>query len=1174
MGVSKTHPPMPTLKDSYTLWANQMAISTPASPPQQNSVFGQGSDMSLRSTFGMRKKRDKRASMSSISSPTRSMSVRRTSNGSMVFQNGGSTNGTNGTLHPSPPKRNASLHISKVKSAASDDNTVNGTYPPGHPQHSTTHARVPSNSSFNFTTHSRTPSDVFAPDHISLHQKTESMSSNDLDTLEQLVQPDLSMPEKATASLDQLYNMLAERTVQLSHNSYQNTQLWAMVNKQRQMILDLQRDLDSSLEVNARYKRRLLRATGDGAAANSTANNASNPSLATSPAAAAAATNTTSTGNSIPGNNATGATNGGGSTTTVVPAATAATPAVSSSLPPPTSDDNNSTTATSAKSALSSTPSPNGSTSSVATSINNNSSGSNNNHNGSAVTKNTPQPIVPLPYPLPAISSAREPKGFSFEEDRDNSTSKTHRKTKSDTLNDDSFLVPEKSPSRDPRLRTKKSMASVASQDDSNTLGAVSMSKSASMGATAAAPSTPSLPPPALAPEPVTLYVKPAELSTIRVDVASSLGVARKKDTPVVVLSVSDRATCKELWRCSKEYSAFVALDNAITPQIPSFKTKIPDRSLFTSHAPARVDIRKDQLNGWFGSLLAIPRLPTPAAQTLCEFLSTNTMDPLDVPDGDARKEGFLTKRGKSFGGWKLRYFVLDGPMLNYYESPNGPHLGAIRLYNARIGRQTQEEDSNSEDAYRHAFLVMEPRKKDYVRHVLCAENDRERDDWIEALLEFVTLPEPDSPVKSIHSPAITTVSTNNTTLNAYQDSIYDEYSEAPTPTLPTTEAIDSVMESQKGTGLGIDVGSSETVGSGNGHVNSTINSTPIPGSGVASSSSNSRISAPIASEPIQNLQKWGYKYSPSSQSLNAQLQGDVDDHGFSNHNHTSIQAPVPEVKEKKKFFLFRKGNSDRQQHQQQQHTSTPEYLQSVLEAEGMIQREERPTTPSLTTPTQSQFDSNDYHQGGVFGIPLLQAIESSSKDIDGHVVPSVVWRCIQYLDDQKAHFEEGIFRLSGSASAIRILKARFNDHYDIDLVSDSSTVFDVHAVAGLLKLFLREMPGLILTQQLSPAFRRAMEIPDIVARIYELKKLVTQLPAESRDLLFVLAQYLCKIIDNQDYNKMNLRNVGIVFSPTVNVPAGIFVLFLTDFDCIFGDAQPRTDINRKLQDFPQALLG
>ena len=32
-------------------------------------------------------------------------------------------------------------------------------------------------------------------------------------------------------------------------------------------------------------------------------------------------------------------------------------------------------------------------------------------------------------------------------------------------------------------------------------------------------------------------------------------------------------------------------------------------------------------------------------------------------------KEGYLTKRGKNFGGWQTRYFVLDGPQLKYYDA-------------------------------------------------------------------------------------------------------------------------------------------------------------------------------------------------------------------------------------------------------------------------------------------------------------------------------------------------------------------------------------------------------------------------------------------------------------------------------------------------------------------------
>lgn len=37
----------------------------------------------------------------------------------------------------------------------------------------------------------------------------------------------------------------------------------------------------------------------------------------------------------------------------------------------------------------------------------------------------------------------------------------------------------------------------------------------------------------------------------------------------------------------------------------------------------------------------------------------------------------------------------------------------------------------------------------------------------------------------------------------------------------------------------------------------------------------------------------------------------------------------------------------------------------------------------------------------------------------------------------------------------------------------------------------------------------------------------------------------------------MNVRNVGIVFAPTLNIPAPLISFFLTDYDAIFGDPLP-----------------
>ena len=66
---------------------------------------------------------------------------------------------------------------------------------------------------------------------------------------------------------------------------------------------------------------------------------------------------------------------------------------------------------------------------------------------------------------------------------------------------------------------------------------------------------------------------------------------------------------------------------------------------------------------------------------------------------------------------------------------------------------------------------------------------------------------------------------------------------------------------------------------------------------------------------------------------------------------------------------------------------------------------------------------------------------------------------------------------------------------------------------------------------------------------------LVHRLPLPNWTLLKALCKFLIEVVKNSDVNKMNVRNVGIVFSPTLNIPAPVFSAFLTDFDSIFGTA-------------------
>ena len=198
-----------------------------------------------------------------------------------------------------------------------------------------------------------------------------------------------------------------------------------------------------------------------------------------------------------------------------------------------------------------------------------------------------------------------------------------------------------------------------------------------------------------------------------------------------------------------------------------------------------------------------------------------------------------------------------------------------------------------------------------------------------------------------------------------------------------------------------------------------------------------------------------------------------------------------------------------------------------------------------------------------VFGVPLVDSIQIASKAN----LPAIVYRCIEYLEAKKAETEEGIYRLSGSSAMIKGLKDRFDAEGDVNLVQVDER-WDPHAIAGLLKAFLRELPTSLLTVDLHPRFLAVMgestflvgsllifaDLIDSSARVAELAKLVSELPPPNYALLRALTAHLILIVRNSSINKMTLRNIGIVFSPTLGIPAGIFSELVTHFGAIFDD--------------------
>lgn len=71
--------------------------------------------------------------------------------------------------------------------------------------------------------------------------------------------------------------------------------------------------------------------------------------------------------------------------------------------------------------------------------------------------------------------------------------------------------------------------------------------------------------------------------------------------------------------------------------------------------------------------------------------------------------------------------------------------------------------------------------------------------------------------------------------------------------------------------------------------------------------------------------------------------------------------------------------------------------------------------------------------------------------------------------------------------------------------------------------------------------------------KIQTFNVLVHRLPRVNFELIQAISSFLIQIVDNAAMNKMTVRNVGIVFAPTLNIPAPLISMFLTDFPEIFG---------------------
>ncbi|KAG1747994.1 uncharacterized protein EDB91DRAFT_53157 [Suillus paluster] len=591
------------------------------------------------------------------------------------------------------------------------------------------------------------------------------------------------------------------------------------------------------------------------------------------------------------------------------------------------------------------------------------------------------------------------------------------------------------------------------------------------------------------------LPLLPDDLVTTRVTVSHSS--VKPNDRGKEVLSfviIVDPGSDKDPWKVEKLYSDVLSFDNRMRASVGKGVGKkmavLPEGKIWRDHAPAKSDQRKAALEVYLQSLVD---LPVKNKDEIIAFFTSNIIRETDKPVMQVGyKEGYLTKRGKNFGGWKSRYFVLDGPVLRYYECRGGAHLGSIVITSAQIGQP--QRDSDNEGIYRHAFLIIEANKAPKVshsRHVLCAESDSERDNWVDILVRYVSGTFEGDPVASI------SVSPSSIPIN---------------------------VDVPPGQGLGSGQPKSDTSSDQDGP-----SFTPIEKRSMWAMSKDDISRGPTV--PISQLTQDG-----TNAKLFHSTPIPVDTEDPNPPSASSTKGIDPSAHNERDYYTAEE--TARRILERGQRSGSSEQLSNSL-----------PSLPLVGASGNMPVDKSITHvPRAIFGIPLEESIEVAEIAR----LPAVVFRCIQYLEAKKADQEEGIYRFSGSLAVIKGLKDRFNAKGDMDLLA-SDRYWNPHAIAGLLKCFLRELPTSILTRELRPKFLAVIDLIDAQERIRELSDLVSSLPIANYSLLLALTAHLILIVQNSTVNKMSMSNVGIVFSPVLGIPANVLSLMLGEFNRVFS---------------------
>uniref|UniRef100_A0A8C3BT16 Rho GTPase-activating protein 21 n=1 Tax=Cairina moschata TaxID=8855 RepID=A0A8C3BT16_CAIMO len=164
----------------------------------------------------------------------------------------------------------------------------------------------------------------------------------------------------------------------------------------------------------------------------------------------------------------------------------------------------------------------------------------------------------------------------------------------------------------------------------------------------------------------------------------------------------------------------------------------------------------------------------------------------------------------------------------------------------------------------------------------------------------------------------------------------------------------------------------------------------------------------------------------------------------------------------------------------------------------------------------------------GTFGVRLDDCPPAHTNKY----IPLIVDICCKLVEERGLEYT-GIYRVPGNNAAISSMQEELNKGMtDIDVHDDKWR--DLNVISSLLKSFFRKLPEPLFTNDKYADFIDANRKEDPVERLKTLKRLIHDLPEHHYETLKFLSAHLKTVAENSEKNKMEPRNLAIVFGPTL----------------------------------------